>query len=159
VLLIDGGDVISIDARSANIKTKSSEARWSICGCQGLGRLCCGRCPVARSGASSAIPSEGAPPEPALAKGPAGGFVCERKLNRKGEDVGGLVPHLTLGSIANDEEPEMVIIVDRPKIADRIVRVSGPFTVEATIQAAMTLSKTPARLRSFHKTHVPISTA
>lgn len=75
------------------------------------------------------------------AKGPAGGFVYERKQNRKGEDVGGLVPHLTLGSIANNEEPDMVTIVDRPETANGIVRVSGPFTVEATIQAAMNMEE------------------
>ncbi|MBX3485783.1 site-specific DNA-methyltransferase [Phenylobacterium sp.] len=75
------------------------------------------------------------------AKGPAGGFVYERKQNRKGEDVGGLVPHLTLGSIANNEEPDMVTIVDRPEVANGIVRVSGPFTVEATIQAAMNMEE------------------
>lgn len=75
------------------------------------------------------------------AKGPAGGFVYERKQNRKGEDVGGLVPHLTLGSIANNEEPDMVTIVDRPEIANGVVRVSGPFTVEATIQAAMNMEE------------------
>ena len=78
------------------------------------------------------------------AKGPAGGFVYERKQNRKGEDVGGLVPHLTLGSIANNEEPEMVTIVDRPEVANGIVRVSGPFTVEATIQAAMNMEEDSA---------------
>jgi len=44
-------------------------------------------------------------------QGPAGGFVYERKQNRKGEDVGGRVPHLTLSSIANNQEPEMVRVV------------------------------------------------
>lgn len=75
------------------------------------------------------------------AKGPAGGFVYERKQNRKGEEVGGLVPRVTLKSIANDEPPEMVTLVDRPEVADKIVRVCGPFTVEATIQAAMSLDE------------------
>ena len=37
--------------------------------------------------------------------GPVGGFVFKRKQNRKGEEVGGLVPHITLKSIANDELP------------------------------------------------------
>jgi adenine-specific DNA-methyltransferase len=72
-------------------------------------------------------------------KGPAGGFVYERKQNRKGEEVGGLVPRLTLKSVANDEAPSMEIIVDRPEVNDKITRVCGPFTVEATIQAAMHL--------------------
>jgi adenine-specific DNA-methyltransferase len=73
------------------------------------------------------------------AKGPAGGFVYERKRNKKGEEVGGLVPRITLGSIANNEEPETVTLVDRPEIAKKITRVCGAFTVEATIQAAMVL--------------------
>lgn len=33
-------------------------------------------------------------------RGPAGGFVYQRKQNRKGEEVGGLVPRITLKSIA-----------------------------------------------------------
>jgi adenine-specific DNA-methyltransferase len=74
------------------------------------------------------------------AQGPAGGFVYERKLNRKGEDVGGRIPHLTLSSIANNQEPEMATLVDRPEVNDKITRVCGPFTVEATIQAALTLT-------------------
>ncbi|MDQ3673080.1 MAG: site-specific DNA-methyltransferase, partial [Gemmatimonadota bacterium] len=37
------------------------------------------------------------------ARGPAGGFVYKRKQNAKGEEVGGIVPHVTLKSIANDE--------------------------------------------------------
>ena len=36
-------------------------------------------------------------------RGPAGGFVYIRKQNSKGEEVGGIVPHVTLKSIANDE--------------------------------------------------------
>ncbi len=37
--------------------------------------------------------------------GPAGGFVYAQRRNRKGEEVGGIVPHVTLGSIANSEPP------------------------------------------------------
>jgi adenine-specific DNA-methyltransferase len=65
--------------------------------------------------------------------GPAGGFVYKRKQNRKGEEVGGIVPHITLGSIANDEPPDEEILVDRPETENNITRVTGPFTVEATI--------------------------
>ncbi|MFN3973349.1 MAG: site-specific DNA-methyltransferase [Gemmobacter sp.] len=72
-------------------------------------------------------------------KGPAGGFVYERKRNKKGEEVGGLVPRITLRSIANDEDPKMEVLVDRPEENDKITRVCGPFTVEATIQAAMSM--------------------
>ncbi|MCE3590702.1 hypothetical protein LXJ59_29365, partial [Escherichia coli] len=38
------------------------------------------------------------------AQGPAGGFVYERRQNRSGEEVGGIVPRITLGSLANDQE-------------------------------------------------------
>lgn len=72
-------------------------------------------------------------------KGPAGGFVYERKRNKKGEEIGGLVPRITLKSIANDEDPKMEVLVDRPEENDKITRVCGPFTVEATIQAAMSM--------------------
>lgn len=73
------------------------------------------------------------------ARGPAGGFVYKRRQNRKGEEVGGLVPRITLKSIANNEEPETVTLVDRPEENKGITRVCGPFTVEATIQAAHSL--------------------
>ncbi|MDU8471274.1 hypothetical protein RYB36_03680, partial [Pseudomonas syringae pv. actinidiae] len=72
-------------------------------------------------------------------RGPAGGFVYKRKQNRRGEEIGGLVPRITLKSIANNEEPETVTLVDRPETLDNITRVCGPFTVEATIQAAHSL--------------------
>lgn len=65
--------------------------------------------------------------------GPAGGFVYQRKQNRKGEEVGGLVPHITLKSIANDEPPAMEVMVDRPEEVPSVTRVAGPFVVEATI--------------------------
>jgi adenine-specific DNA-methyltransferase len=67
------------------------------------------------------------------ARGPAGGFVYKRKQNKKGEEVGGIVPHITLKSIANDEPPKEEVLVDRPEIDNNITRVSGPFVVEATI--------------------------
>ena len=74
-------------------------------------------------------------------QGPSGGFVYERKQNRKCEEIGGLVPRITLKSIANNEEPETVTLVDRPEVNNKITRVCGSFTVEATIQAALTLSE------------------
>ena len=66
-------------------------------------------------------------------RGPGGGFVYKRKQNRRGEEVGGIVPHITLKSIANNEPPEEEILVDRPETVKDIVRVAGPFTVEASI--------------------------
>jgi len=67
------------------------------------------------------------------ARGPAGGFVYKRKQNSKGEDVGGIVPHITLKSIANNEPPKEEVLVDRPEVDNKIVRVTGPFVLEATI--------------------------
>ena len=71
--------------------------------------------------------------------GPAGGFVYERK-QKKGRDVGGIVPHVTLGSIANDLPPDTVKRVDRPEEMPKVTRVCGPFTVEGTIQSSVDMS-------------------
>ena len=67
------------------------------------------------------------------AHGPSGGFVYTRKQNSKGEEVGGIVPHVTLKSIANNEPPDEEVLVDRPETDNKFVRVTGPFVVEATI--------------------------
>jgi len=67
------------------------------------------------------------------ARGPTGGFTYQRKQNSKGEEVGGIVPHITLKSIANDEPPDEEVLVDRPEVTNSITRVTGPFCVEATI--------------------------
>lgn len=66
-------------------------------------------------------------------RGPAGGFNYSRRRNKRGEEVGGVVPHVTLGSLANDESAAEEVIVDRPDIQTAITRVTGPFCVEATI--------------------------
>jgi len=66
-------------------------------------------------------------------RGPGGGFVYVRKQNKKGEEVGGIVPHVTLKSIANNEPPEEEVLVDRPEVDNKYVRVTGAFAVEATI--------------------------
>lgn len=76
--------------------------------------------------------------------GPQGGFVYKRKQNRKGEEVGGLVPHVTLGSIANDEQPLMEVLVYRPEVSEKVTRVTGPFVVEATIAPAQVMDETDA---------------
>jgi len=67
------------------------------------------------------------------ATGPAGGFVYARRQNRKGEEVGGIVPHIKLKSIANNEPVAEEVLVDRPETDDGITRVSGPFVVEAVL--------------------------
>ena len=66
-------------------------------------------------------------------RGPSSGFLYLRKQNRKGEEVGGIVPHITLGSLAHDEPAEQEVLVDRPEVTEGITRVAGPFCVEATI--------------------------
>jgi adenine-specific DNA-methyltransferase len=66
-------------------------------------------------------------------RGPGGGFVYLRRQNRKGEEIGGVVPHVTLKTIANNEPPQEEILVDRPEVDSGIVRVTGAFTTEATI--------------------------
>jgi adenine-specific DNA-methyltransferase len=66
-------------------------------------------------------------------RGPAGGFTYTHKQNKKGEEVGGIVPHITLKSIANNEPPAEEVLVDRPERENGITRVTGPFCFEATI--------------------------
>lgn len=68
-------------------------------------------------------------------KGPGAGFVYKRRQNRAGQEVGGIVPQVTLRSIAQDEAPEEKVVVDRPEVDRTTVRVSGPFTVEAVVPA------------------------
>ncbi|GHT82451.1 hypothetical protein FACS1894137_01370 [Spirochaetia bacterium] len=41
------------------------------------------------------------------------------------------VPHITLKSIANNEPPDRETLYDQPEIEKNVVRISGPFTVEA----------------------------
>ncbi|OBB65164.1 hypothetical protein A5758_18655 [Mycobacterium sp. 852014-50255_SCH5639931] len=67
------------------------------------------------------------------ARGPAGGFIYKRRQNTKGEEVGGIVPHVTLKSIANGEPPAEEVLLDRPEVEKTITRVTGPFVFEATI--------------------------
>ena len=66
-------------------------------------------------------------------RGPGGGFVYARKQNRKGEEVGGIVPHITLKSIANNDPPAEEVLVDKPEIERNVTRISGPFCVEAVL--------------------------
>ena len=78
-------------------------------------------------------------------RGPAGGFVYKRKQNKKGEEVGGIVPHVTLKSIANNEPPAEEVLVDRPERNDKITRVTGPFAFEAMIPTAADLDESRSR--------------
>jgi len=71
------------------------------------------------------------------ARGPATGFVYKRKQNKKGEEVGGIVPHITLKSIANNEPADEEVLVDKPEVDGAITRVTGSFCFEATIPTPM----------------------
>lgn len=44
------------------------------------------------------------------------------------------VPHITMGSFTNEEEPDEEILYDQPKEDKKRIRVAGPFTVE-TLQS------------------------
>lgn len=76
------------------------------------------------------------------ARGPSGGFVYKRKQNRRGEEIGGIVPHITLKSIASNEPPEEEVLVDRPEVDTSITRITGPFCFESTIPAPLNLEVT-----------------
>jgi adenine-specific DNA-methyltransferase len=90
-------------------------------------------------------------------RGPSGGFVYRRKQNKKGEETGGLVPRITLKSIANNEEPETVTLVDKPEVNNKVTRVCGPFTVEATIQAAQSIDERHVGRDCRHPEHREVS--
>ena len=77
-------------------------------------------------------------------RGPAGGFIYKRRQNTKGEEVGGIVPHIMLSTIANNEQPQEEVLVDRPEQVSGVTRVSGPFAFEATIPTAMDMDSTEA---------------
>lgn len=74
---------------------------------------------------------------------PGAGFAYSRRRNSKGEEVGGIVPHVTLRSIAQDEPPEQEVMVDRPDVRSGIVRVTGPFCFESTIPAPTLIEDQP----------------
>ncbi|MFH0812510.1 MAG: site-specific DNA-methyltransferase [Pseudomonadota bacterium] len=79
-------------------------------------------------------------------KGPSSGFVYKRKQNKKGEEVGGIVPHITLKSIAQNQPPAEEVLVDRPEVDGSITRVSGPFVVEATIPTPIEVEEKPKKV-------------
>ncbi len=89
-----------------------------------------------RRAAASNTPAACAPLTDALPNSPSNGFVYKRRQNQKGEEVGGIVPHITLKSIANNEPPPEEVLVDRPEVLRNVVRVTGPFSFEATIPTA-----------------------
>ena len=100
-------------------------------------------------------PKGGIPNE--LPDSPANGFVYKRRQNQKGEEVGGIIPYISKGSIANNEPPAEEVLVDRPEVVKGVVRVSGPFVFEATIPTAEGLDsepKTPGIQGEAYETYV-----
>lgn len=77
-------------------------------------------------------------------RGPVGGFAYNSKQNKRGEDVGSIVPRVTLESIANSEPPKEEVLVDRPEMQNGITRVTGPFCMEATIPTPQDLEEIKA---------------
>lgn len=58
-------------------------------------------------------------------------YILKDKLNVSFGFKYNAVPHVTLRSLANNEEPEQEVLYDQPNKDKNIVRVSGPFTVES----------------------------
>jgi adenine-specific DNA-methyltransferase len=77
-------------------------------------------------------------------RGPAGGFVYVRRQNKKGEEVGGVVPHIKLKTIANNEPPDQEVLVDKPQTTNGVTRITGPFCVESSIPVPSELDVEPA---------------
>jgi adenine-specific DNA-methyltransferase len=73
---------------------------------------------------------------------PSVGFDYKRRVNKKGEEVGGLIPHLKLESIANNEPAKEEVLVDRPEEDESITRIAGPFCFEATIPTPLDVEGT-----------------
>jgi adenine-specific DNA-methyltransferase len=79
------------------------------------------------------------------AAGPKGGFVYRPRKDRRGQEVGGIVPHVMLETIAHSRPPIEEVLVDRPEIEPGTVRVAGPFVVEATIPTVMPIEEPVGR--------------
>jgi adenine-specific DNA-methyltransferase len=77
-------------------------------------------------------------------RGPRGGFRYERRQNAHGEEIGGRVPQVTSSTLAADIPAPEKVLVDRPEIESGVVRVTGPFVVEATIPTAIDADAPPA---------------
>lgn len=76
-------------------------------------------------------------------RGPIGGFDYKSEgESRNPKNIGfGIVPHITLKSIANNEPPKEETLFDRPEVLQDITRVTGAFTVEATIPIPVDLDE------------------
>jgi adenine-specific DNA-methyltransferase len=74
--------------------------------------------------------------------GPSAGFVYSVRTDKQGRHVGGIIPHITVESIANNKPAGEIVLVDRPETDHDITRVSGPFVVEAVLPTPQPLDPT-----------------
>jgi adenine-specific DNA-methyltransferase len=82
------------------------------------------------------------------------------KLAHPGEGVGSgfeykRVPHVTLGSVANNEPPGEETLYDQPLVDNSRARISGPFTVEAVpapnVKSIDDIDDPPTTRRRLHR--------
>ena len=75
--------------------------------------------------------------------GPGGGFVYrdQNESKNRSADGFGIAYQHTLSSLAGEEDPRPVFFKENPERTYSITRVAGPFTVEATIQTAMSMEE------------------
>ena len=66
-------------------------------------------------------------------RGPRRRLYLRPQTKQKGEEVGGIVPHITLKSVANNQPAAEEILVDKPETATNTTRITGPFCVEAVL--------------------------
>jgi len=84
-------------------------------------------------------------------RGPVAGFLYRRKQNRRGDEVGGIVPHITLESLSKNETPKERVLVDRPEESASITRVTGPFCFEATIPTPLDFDEQKPEAAAFQR--------
>lgn len=84
-------------------------------------------------------------------RGPASGFTYKRRQNAREGEIGGIVPHITLESIANNEPPKQEVLVDNPEKNEFVTRVTGPFCFEATIPTPLDFEEKRPEVSAFQK--------
>jgi adenine-specific DNA-methyltransferase len=89
------------------------------------------------------------------ARGPVSGFVYKRKQNQKGEEVGGIVPHVKLESIANDQPANEEILSIGPRLQTALRALPAHFASRQRsrrlwIMKPLLLRRTTARTTTVH---------
>lgn len=62
------------------------------------------------------------------------GFKYEHRQDKAGREVGGLVPHITRGTLTNKTPPKMEHLVDRPIRVSGTIRVPGTLVIQTLAQ-------------------------